>query len=183
MPTQPTTCAGPKAALLSCHPLVGSHRSRPITAKPTTEHARPRPNASPVMAPDSDETLRTNRPPDRGARLVKSITAAAAERRSDCTADDGRNAVGELSACTTKSGASVHDCRATVRIPAIASAIGRGQRSEQVDIGARLVRQRLADSKVRFITRRAGIVGSQEPGSPYRSCSSRRYAAPATMLS
>ena len=66
---------------------------------------------------------------------------------------------------------------------AIASAFSRGQRSEQVDIGARLVRQRLAGSKVRFLTDGSGIVGSQEPGLPYRSCSSQRYAAPATMSS
>jgi hypothetical protein len=45
---------------------------------------------------------------------------------------------------------------------AIASTIDRGQWSEQVDLGACLVRQRLADSKVRFITRRCGIVGGQE---------------------
>jgi hypothetical protein len=45
---------------------------------------------------------------------------------------------------------------------AIAIAISRGQRSEQVDIGASLVRRRLAGSKVRFIARRAGIVGGQK---------------------
>ncbi len=45
---------------------------------------------------------------------------------------------------------------------AIVGTTDRGQRSEQADISASLVRQRLAGSKVRFITRRAGIVGGQK---------------------